>query len=157
MNKRNAIILAVVVSVIVIGSGVGIGIYFWLNPLGGANQNLSSGTIIASGTFVEMDSNHWGTGPVSIVELADNSIELQFDGIEIANGPDLYIYLSDKANFTSISASSGNIIDLGLLPYNVGKFSVDIPGTFNATTMKSVLIWCLQFTVVFTYATLNEV
>ena len=155
MKKITKIILIVTISVIVIGSGIGIGIYFWLNPLGSANETLAPGTTIAEGTFVELDSSHWGTGTVRLVKLADESHQIQFDNVEIANGPDLYVYLSNKSSFTGLYDDNGEIIDLGLLPYNKGRFSVDIPTSESVLNVNSVLIWCLQFNVIFTYAQLQ--
>jgi hypothetical protein len=155
MKKRNLIILIVSIVVVIIGTGTGLGIYFWLNPLGSGSQTLEPGTTLSSGTFVEIDSSHWGRGPVNIVNLTDGSLQVQFDGVEIADGPDLYVYLSNKTTFTGIFDDEGEIIDLGLLPFDEGTFAVDIPGGTNITNVNSVLIWCLQFTVVFTYATLS--
>jgi hypothetical protein len=155
MKKRNLIILIVSLTIVVVGTGTGLGIYFWLNPLGSGNQQLEPGTTLLSGTFVEIDNSHWGRGPVNIVNLTDGSLQAQFVGVEIANGPDLYVYLSNKTTFTGIFDDEGGIVDLGLLPYNEGTFAVDIPGGIDLAEVKSVLIWCLQFTVVFTYASLS--
>ena len=152
--KRKIIIIVLSV-VILAGTGTGIGLYFWLNPLGGTNQNLEPGTILSDGSFVEIDTSHWGTGKVQIVQLDNGSLQLQFDRVEIANGPDLYVYLSNKTTFTGIADNPGSYVDLGRLPYNEGRFSMSIPGSTNLAEVNSVLIWCLAFTVVFTYASLS--
>ncbi|MHA1123927.1 MAG: DM13 domain-containing protein, partial [Candidatus Heimdallarchaeota archaeon] len=102
-----------------------------------------------------IDTSHWGTGKVQIVQLVNGSLQLQFDRVEIANGPDLYVYLSNKTSITGIADSPGSFVDLGQLPYNEGRFSMDIPGSTNLAEVNSVLIWCLAFTVVFTYAILS--
>jgi hypothetical protein len=152
--KRKIIII--VLSVIILaGTGTGLGLYFWLNPLGGANETLQSGTTLSSGSLEELDTSHWGQGTVRIVQLEGDDLQVQFVNVEIANGPDLYIYLSNKSTFTGPFDAAGDIIDLGLLPFNKGRFSVNIPGSEDISEVKSVLIWCLQFTVVFTYATLS--
>jgi len=152
--KRKIIII--VLSVIILaGTGTGLGLYFWLNPLGGINEILELGTVHSEGNFVEIDTSHWGTGKVQIVQLVNGSLQLQFDRVEIANGPDLYVYLSNKISFTGIADTPGHYVDLGQLPYNEGRFSMAIPGSTNLTEVNSVLIWCLAFTVVFTYASLS--
>jgi hypothetical protein len=149
-------ILIIVLSVIILaGTGTGLGLYFWLNPLRGTNLNLEPGTVLSEGTFVQIDTSHWGSGPVEIVQLANGSLQLQFDRVEIANGPDLYVYLSNKTSYTGISDNPGGYVDLGQLPYNEGRFWMDIPGSTNLAEVNSVLIWCLAFTVVFTYAIMS--
>ncbi|MCK5045092.1 MAG: DM13 domain-containing protein [Candidatus Heimdallarchaeota archaeon] len=152
--KRKIIIIALSV-IILAGTGTGLGLYFWLNPLGGVNEQLEPGTVLSDGNFVAIDTSHWGTGKVQIVQLVNGSLQLQFDRVEIANGPDLYVYLSNKTSFTGIADSPGPYVDLGQLPYNEGRFSMSISGSTNLAEVNSVLIWCLAFTVVFTYASLS--
>ena len=143
------------ISAIIIGTSVGIGIYFWMNPLSGANEDLGSGTVLLEGTLVEFDTSHYGTGTVRIVEFIDGSREIQFVDVEIANGPDLYIYLSDKSSFSGIYDSPGTFISLGFLPHNAGNFSVNLHQSSSINNVNSILIWCRQFSVAFTYASLN--
>lgn len=154
MKRRNIIIIIVISVIVVTGTGTGLGIYFWLNPLGVGNETLATGTVLSDGILVEIEFNHWGIGKVQIVQLEDDSLEVQFIDVEVANGPNLYVYLSNKTSFSGIYDDYGEIIDLGLLPYNEGKFAVSIPDGSNISDIHSVLIWCKQFSVVFTYASL---
>jgi hypothetical protein len=147
--------LLIILPVIIIGTSIGLGVYFWLNPLGRANQYLESGTVLLEGTFVEFDSSHYGRGTARIVAFPDGNQELQFVDVDLANGPDLYIYLSNKTTFSGIYDSPGNFISLGLLQYNGGNFSVNVQAGTLLANVNSVLIWCKQFSVVFTYASLN--
>ncbi|MHA2035994.1 MAG: DM13 domain-containing protein [Promethearchaeota archaeon] len=148
--------LLVIVSIIIIGAvtGIGLGLFFWWNPLGAANEEIESGIIRLEGTFVVFDSSHYGHGTVQIVDLPNGDRLVQFIDVDIANGPDLWVYLSDKSSFSGISDSPGNYKSLGLLPYITGNFSVDTMGT-TLTNVNSVLIWCKQFAVAFTYAPLS--
>ncbi|MHA2183093.1 MAG: hypothetical protein ACXAAH_16870 [Promethearchaeota archaeon] len=70
---RKKIIL--IIAGIIVGSstGIGIGIYFWLNPLTGANQNLGSGIVRLEGEFVVIDGAHYGYGTVQIVDLPNRN------------------------------------------------------------------------------------
>ncbi|MFW9773958.1 MAG: DM13 domain-containing protein [Candidatus Thorarchaeota archaeon] len=147
--------LLIPVITVIIGTTTGLGIYYWLNPLGGANENLGAGTILLKGTFVEFDSSHYGSGTTQIVLLSNGNRQLQFIDVEIANGPDLYVYLSDKSTFSSIYENPGNYVDLGRLHFNTGNFSINIAETTSLNNIMSVLIWCKQFSVSFTYAILN--
>lgn len=155
MKKKLLILLIGVISVIVIGTSIGLGVYFWLNPLSGADEDLKSGTVLLEGTFVEFDSSHYGRGTVQIVEFSNGSRQVQFVDVEIVNGPDLFVYLSDKSSFSGTHDQAGNYINLGALPYNVGNFSVNIHEATSINNVNSVLIWCRQFSVAFTYASLS--
>ena len=151
--KRGAIIAIVVSAFLVIGGGITLGC-FLLNPLGGANQDLTQGTVQKSGSFVEIDDSHYGSGIAKIVVIEGGALELQFVNVQIANGPDLYVYLSSKSTFTGTGDVPGTKVDLGLLPYNSGNFSITLHSSIDINNYNSVLIWCLQFSVVFTYASL---
>ena len=151
MRKKIVIALAI----IVIGVSSGLGISLWFIFSGGANENLASGTILLEGTFIEFDSTHYGRGTSRIIALPNGNRQLQFINADIATGPDLYVYLSDKASFSGILDGPGTFIDLGALPHNLGNFSINIPGATLLNNVNSVLIWCKQFSVAFTYATLN--
>ncbi len=151
--KRGVIIAIVVSAVLVIGGGFTLG-YFLLNPLRGANQDLTPGTIQKSGTFVEIDGSHYGSGTANIAVIEGGALELQFVNVNIAIGPDLYVYLSAKSTFSGTGDVPGTKVDLGLLPYNSGNFSISLHSSIDINNYNSVLIWCLQFSVVFTYATL---
>ncbi|MFW9894846.1 MAG: hypothetical protein ACFFD7_03495, partial [Candidatus Thorarchaeota archaeon] len=73
---RKAFIIPIVA--IIIGTGIGLGVYFWFNPLGSTYQNLAPGTIILKGTFVGFDSGHYGSGTVQFVIISGGDLELQF-------------------------------------------------------------------------------
>lgn len=135
------------------GTGIGLGIYFWLNPLEGAYEDLESGKVLLKGTLVEIDDSHYGRGTVRIVSFPNGDRKLQFIDVKIANGPDLFIYLSDKKLFSGIYDTPGNFINLRYLPHNAGNFSISVSKGISLINVNSVLIWCRQFSVVFTYAT----
>lgn len=111
-------------------------------------------TILSEGDLVRIDDSHWGTGVVQIVQDEDGNYFVYFIDVEIASGPQLLVYLSDKSTFSGTNDSPGSYIDLGELPAQSGSFSVSIPSGTNIVQYKSVLIWCEPFSVVFTYATL---
>ncbi|MHA1533085.1 MAG: hypothetical protein ACTSR6_13960, partial [Candidatus Heimdallarchaeota archaeon] len=66
---KRKIIIIVLSAIILAGTGTGLGLYFWLNPLGGVNEQLEPGTVLSDGDFVAIDTSHWGTGKVQIVQL----------------------------------------------------------------------------------------
>ncbi|MHA2049397.1 MAG: DM13 domain-containing protein [Promethearchaeota archaeon] len=154
------------IAIIISGLSIGVGSYFLLAPRGGTNQvpnedpdenpngTLPSGTVLLNGTFIMFDSAHYGHGIVQIVELPNSNRQVQFVEVDLAIGPDLYVYLSDKSVFSGIRDSAGNFKSLGLLPKNTGNFTMGLGG-MSLTNVNSVLIWCKQFSVAFTYASLS--
>lgn len=108
--------------------------------------------VLYYGNFVNIDSTHTGDGIFRIIELSNGDRGLYFINVDIANGPALVVYLSDKMSFSSAGDSAGSYIKLGDLPANNGNFSVSIPNEVILENYKSVLIWCEPFEVVFTYA-----
>lgn len=133
----------------------GLGIYYYNNPLGSTNDQLEEGTILKNGSMNTIDTSHWGHGEINLVEFANGTLELQFTDVEIANGPDLFVYLSNKSSFEDKYDSPGQFANLGALKYNAGNFSIGIPTNTDIAEYNSCLIYCQQYSVLFTYAILN--
>ena len=120
------------------------------------NENLKTNvTILKTGSLVPLDESHWGNGTVELVEKADGSLAIYFIDVEIASGPDLYIYISKKSNFSSPTDTTGEFFNLGRLRALHGTFEVHVSSNLDIELYNSVLIWCLFFTVIFTYASLT--
>ena len=120
------------------------------------NENLDTdASILKSGSLVMIDMAHWGEGEVQLVEKPDGSYAIYFIDIEIATGPDLYVYLSKKSNFNGLFDSIGENYNLGKLVAFQGTFEVNVPNSLEIGSYNSVLIYCLAFTVIFTYASLT--
>jgi len=147
-----------IVVVIVLVSAIGIGWLFFSNQSTGQpsmDEELSEDvTILSEGNLVRIDNSHWGTGVVQIVQDDEGNYFVYFIDVEIASGPQLLVYLSDKPTFSGTNDDPGNYIDLGELPAQTGTFAVSIPAGTDIAKYKSALIWCEPFSVVFTYATL---
>ena len=103
-----------------------------------------------------MDSAHRGSGTVQLIKKGVGNYSIYFINVSIVSGPDLYVYLSKKSSFSGIRDSPGEYVDLGELPALSGTFEVEIFEYMGLIEdYKSVLIWCLPYSVVFTYASLN--
>lgn len=107
---------------------------------------------IAQGSFVEIDAIHKGSGTARIIQETDGSY-VRFENFRVTNGPDLYVYLSDTETPGNTLASLGNYTNLGVLKGNVGDQNYDIPATH--TDSRTVVIWCEEFGVLFSYAPLR--
>ena len=63
------------------------------------------------------------------------------------NGPDLYVYLSPKADgYTS------DALELGKLKARDGSFGYDLSAGTDPDTFRSAIIWCKQFSHLFATA-----
>ena len=63
------------------------------------------------------------------------------------NGPDLYVYLSPDPNGYAEGA-----IELGRLRATDGSFNTPIPPGTDVRALRSVVIWCSEFAVLFAVA-----
>lgn len=108
------------------------------------------------GSLKKIDPLHKGSGLVYLLSSPSDSksslVVLEEDS-KVTNGPDLWLYLSDSNNPRK---TLGNYIDLGLLKGNKGGqvYKVDKP-LAKLDSYKSVIVYCKQFDVLFSYATLE--
>ena len=111
------------------------------------------GMKIRRGNFGEIDFIHKGKGTAKILADGEGKRFLRLEDFEVTNGPDLYIYLSPNPAPTKDEESLGKFINLGRLKGNVGNQNYEIPP--DAENFESVVIWCQQFGVLFSYARLQ--
>jgi hypothetical protein len=102
------------------------------------------------GTFHGEDDFHFGRGTARLFGTPDGVV-LRFEGFEVRNGPDLYVYLSPAAGGY---AGKGNL-ELGRLKASQGNQNYRLPARTDPSAYRSVVIWCKQFAVQFAVATLT--
>lgn len=164
MSKRSAV---VVVAVAVLLAGV---VFFepwtlWSDatvneaaPTAAAPEDSSSPsagpTELASGTFVSQE--HETSGSATVIELADGSRTLRLEGFSTNNGPDLHVWLSEKAAGGNwFKYGGGRKAQLGELKGNQGSHNYAIPADVELDGLRSVVIWCKRFHVAFGSAPLT--
>jgi hypothetical protein len=103
-----------------------------------------------TGMFEGADEFHFGQGKASLIEVRPGSWTLRFDDFSVRNGPDLYVYLSPDP-----TGYADGAIELGTLKATDGAFNTDIPAGTDVSTVRSVVIWCKQFSVEFAVAPLD--
>jgi len=104
---------------------------------------------LVSGELVRISVADYGTGTVRIVKAGGATV-LRFDNVDIAGAPDTYVYLSDRTD-----GAPGRFTDLGRLKATNGSFNYPIPPGVDLAGVRSVVVWCRQFSVTITYATLH--
>ena len=105
--------------------------------------------VLASGMLRKVDAVHYGSGQVTILELA-GARYLRFENVAIAGAPNMFVYLSDRSD-----GRPGSFADLGPLKATDGSFNYPLPDRLDLRGIRSVVIWCRAFSVTVTYAELN--
>lgn len=110
---------------------------------------------IATGTFVSLD--HGTSGTVRVLELADASRFVRFEGLDTDNGPDLFVYLSTNPASGPEQGFDDDYLDLGRLKGNQGDQNYELPPGTDLSRFQSVVIWCDRFDSAFGAADLVPV
>lgn len=111
------------------------------------------------GHFGRVDTIHKGIGNVYLLpnKLANNqneSLILFDDETKIIQGPDLWIYLSSNKDVKRDGL--GDYLKLVLIKGNAGGQTYVVKKLIrDLEKYKSVVIWCKQFAVLFTFAPLS--
>ena len=165
--KRLIIVLAIVLAIGLIvggagGFGAGIIIYpFWfLNDM--ASETLAPSaerTKLAGGTFIhvnKMDPVHFGTGNTTIYqEPTGGSVVFLEEDFVVRPGPRFHIYLVDHSDVrTRRDFIDSDKVDLGRLRNFRGSQVYTVPVGVDVSSYKSVVIWCQQFGVLISPASL---
>ena len=110
---------------------------------------------VAEGSFKDADSFHRGSGQATIYQTPDGANLLRLENLDVTNGPALHVILSphedpDRSEQVKIEG----YVDLGDLKGNRGNQNYEIPAGVDVSVIKSVVIYCKPFAVVFSVATL---
>ena len=108
------------------------------------------------GSFTDADGVHRGSGTATLFELVGGASVLRFTDFDVTNGPDLKVWLvkaEEVASSSDVTASEW--VSLGPLKGNKGDQNYIIPVDVNADDYPSVVIWCEQFSVLFSAAKLE--
>ena len=115
-------------------------------PATAASSAAPAAETIRAGELVRINAADYGNGLVRIVKIGPDRF-LRFEGVDIAGAPDMYVYLSDRAD-----GQPGTFVDLGKLKATNGSFNYAIPTNVDITIVRSVVVWCRQFSVAVTFA-----
>ena len=102
-----------------------------------------------TGEFQGTDEFYFGRGTASLIETAPGTWIVRFEDFSVRNGPDLYVYLSPKPGGYAKDA-----VELGTLKATDGAFNYAIPVGTDLSKVRSVIVWCKQFSHLFAFAPL---
>lgn len=102
------------------------------------------------GEFHGTDQLHFGRGTARLLEVAPGQHVVRFEGFSVRNGPDLYVYLSPSAD-----GYVDGSIEVARLKATDGDFNTPVPAGADVSRVRSVLIWCKQFSHLFAVAPLD--
>jgi len=109
-----------------------------------------------SGILHKIDAIHKGRGHIYLAPHPKNSQKSMVvfgSDIHIANGPDLWLYLSSS---NDPKKDFGNFLNLGQLKGNKGAQVYEVDHPFGSLKdRKTVIIYCKQFDVLFSFAHLK--
>lgn len=113
----------------------------------------SAATAVASGAFQDISPRYNGSGTATIAETADGQTVLQLADFSVTPGPDLEVWLvADDAPTTNNAVLASTYVSLGALQSPTGTQTYGIPDTVDISDYGSVVIWCEDFSVLFTMA-----
>lgn len=109
-------------------------------------------TILLTGSFVPRA--HAGSGTASIEQAQDGGRRLFFaDDFATDNGPRLAVYLS-KQPVDAMSGFVDGALRLGPLQGAKGSQAYPLPDGAELAAFRAVIVWCDDFSVLFTAAPL---
>jgi hypothetical protein len=114
----------------------------------------AAGAPLKSGRFNEIDVVHKGTGTASLFRLPDGRLRVQLADFSVTNGPDLHVYLSRHANPSGDAQAKEGVL-LGALKAPEGAFSYETEAPVDPGEVGAVVIHCVRFRTLFSYATLG--
>jgi hypothetical protein len=100
--------------------------------------------LIAAGDF--KPRFHGVKGQARLIETNSQKI-LRFENFETDNGPALHIYLASDL-------SSDDFVDLGEIRATKGNVNYEVDASVDTSRYNKVLVWCVPFGVLFSYAEL---
>lgn len=117
-------------------------------------------TAVAEGTFIHADPSdpvHWGRGTVSVLSGGGGRVVHLGADFAVGPGPRFHVYLADRADVaTGADFRAATVVDLGRLRAFQGSQVYEIPAAVDLAGVRSVVIWCKEFNVLISPATLKR-
>lgn len=105
--------------------------------------------------FADRDQVHRGRGQAILGQMPGGASFLRFEAFSVTNGPDLHVLLSRTGHPTTHDQVYDGIY-VGKLKASEGAFHYELPEGTDLAAIKSVVVYCVPFRVIFTSAPLAE-
>jgi Electron transfer DM13 len=115
-----------------------------------AQGQASFPSTVRTGMFEGADDFHFGRGDALLIQTGPDSYVLRLENFSVRNGPDLFVYLREQDG-RRVEES----LNLGKLKATEGAFNYELPPSIDLSGVKSAVVWCKQFSVLFAHAQLN--
>ena len=158
---RKSIVILIVGALLGSAAGFALGIFFYpyifLADIVASDHvdSQPARKIVATGTFIHAnpgDPIHYGKGKVTAYQ---DLVHLEGD-FEVGPGPKFHVYLVPEKNvIPSTNVSRTMFVDLGRLKAFKGSQNYPVPAGVDLAKYGSVVIWCEQFGVLISPATLK--
>ena len=102
-------------------------------------------SLLAQGEF--KPRAHEVMGKALLIQTEGSNV-LRFEDFKTINGPDLHIWLAS-------SLGDDDYVDLWPIKATKGNVNYDVPATVDTDKYNKVLVWCVPFRVLFSYAELE--
>lgn len=119
------------------------------------SEDMETASVVASGSFIEIDPLHWGEGTATIYQLPDQQRVLRFQDYASARGGEVHVYLSRDPEPRTAVEVGVDFLDLGRLKGNIGNQNYTLPASLDLSEYQSVVVFCRQFNTVITVANLR--
>lgn len=118
-----------------------------------AAEPSGEGTLISQGVLMGTDAFHTGSGDVLLVVGPGGEAVLRFQDYAVRNGPDLHVYLTPDPD---ADVHADGAIDLGAVKATNGSVNYELPAGVDPAIFRTVVIYCVPFSVTFATASLSE-
>lgn len=108
-------------------------------------MDMGKAVLLAQGSF--KPRAHDVMGKALLIKAGASKV-LRFEDFESINGPDLHIWLAS-------SLGDEDYVDLGSIKATKGNVNYDVPADVDTEKYNKVLVWCVPFRVLFSYAELE--
>jgi len=109
--------------------------------------------LIGTGVFSDRDQVHRGSGQAFLARTPEGAVVLRFEGFRVTNGPDLHVLLSRRERPSTHDEVYDGVY-VGKLKASEGAFHYELPNDADLAGIRSVVVYCVPFRVIFTSAPL---
>ena len=111
--------------------------------------------VLGTGNFDRKDDIHYANGQAILAHQEDGSTILRLQDLDAANGPDLFVYVTEHPDPKSSEELHQGGHNLGTLKATNGSFNYTLDPSIDTSKIKSVVIYCRAFSVIFSTAKLQ--